>query len=167
MKALAACWPLLLAGCAMAPVDMNPRAAVSNHPEASVFDRIDNAEAALDAALMRAKAEDKRVLMVLGANWCHDSRAFAGWMETDRFAALLERAYVPLYLDAGSPQSGQGRHLDLAARYGVSGIEGTPTVIVLTSEGSVVNADSAKSWRNAASRSEDAIYAELERLGTP
>jgi len=35
---------------------------------------------------------------------------------------------------------------------------------VLTAEGRAVNLDTAASWRNAGSRSEDAIYAELAVL---
>ena len=52
--------------------------------------------------------------------------------------------------------------LDLAAELGVSDIIGTPTVLVLGRDGALLNGNTAKGWRNAASRSEDAVFAELE-----
>ncbi len=45
-----------------------------------------------------------------------------------------------------------------------SPISSTPALLVLTAEGALVNADTAQSWRNAATRSEDAIHAELAAL---
>jgi hypothetical protein len=47
-------------------------------------------------------------------------------------------------------------------------LPGTPNVLVVTPEGELVNADTATTWRNAASRSEDEIYDELRTLaGAP
>jgi len=118
----------------------------------------------VDAALARASANGKRVLLAMGANWCHDSRAFAGWLETPRFAALLAERYEVVFVDVGSPQTGEGRNLDIARRFGMAEFPGTPAVLVLTAQGELVNAATAASWRNAASRSEDAIFAELAAL---
>lgn len=118
----------------------------------------------VDAALARASANGKRVLLAMGANWCHDSRAFAGWLETPRFAALLAERYEVVFVDVGSPQTGEGRNLDIARRFGMAEFPGTPAVLVLTAQGELVNAATAASWRNAASRSEHAIFAELAAL---
>jgi hypothetical protein len=118
----------------------------------------------VDAALGRATASGKRVLLVMGANWCHDSRALAGWLETPRFTALLAERYELVFVNVGLPQTGDGHNLDVARRFGLAEIPGTPALLVLTAEGEAVNLDTAGSWRNAASRSEDAIFAELTAL---
>ncbi|WP_271079505.1 thioredoxin family protein [Aurantiacibacter sp. MUD61] len=118
----------------------------------------------VDAALARAAERDTRMLLVMGGNWCHDSRALAGWLETERFAALIEDHYELVFVNIGLPQTGDGHNLDIAARFGVDNIEGTPNLLVVTPEGLLVNRDTATSWRNAASRSEDAIYDELVEL---
>lgn len=76
---------LTLAACATTP----PQATAPVHPEARAFAVVPDAMADVDAALARASANGKRVLLVMGANWCHDSRALAGWLETPRFAALV------------------------------------------------------------------------------
>jgi hypothetical protein len=148
---------LALAACATVP-DTAP------HPEARAYSASADAATDVDAALARASASGKRVLLVLGANWCHDSRALAGWLETPRFAALTAQAYEVVYVDVGSPQTGEGRNLDIARRYGLDGMTGTPALLVLTADGRTVNLDTAASWRDAASRSEDAIFAELSAL---
>lgn len=130
-------------------------------PDAVPYDAEIDATAAVDAALLQAADRGTLVMIVLGANWCHDCRALAGWLQTERFAALVSEHYDVVYVDAGHPQSGEGRNLDIAARFGVEDITGTPTLLILDGEGTLLNADTATSWRNAASRSEDEIYEEL------
>ena len=149
---------LALAGCA-ATSGEGPV-----HPEAAADAVTPDAMADVDAVLARAAASDKRVLLVMGANWCHDSRALAGWLETPRFAALVSAHYEVVYVDVGVPQTGEGRNLEIARRFGLAELPGTPALLVLAADGHAVNLDTAASWRNAGSRSEDAIFAELAAL---
>lgn len=133
-------------------------------PDAKAYLVSDDAMAEVDAALERAQENDTRALLVMGANWCHDSRALAGWLETGRFADLIAKEYELVFVNVGMPQSGDGHNLDIARRFGVKDLPGTPNVLVVTGEGTLVNAESATAWRNAASRSEDAIFDELLNL---
>lgn len=135
-----------------------------SHPEARAYVAGRDASADLDAGLARAQLTGKNVLLVMGANWCHDSRALAGWLETPRFAALLADRYEVVYVNVGMPQTGDGHNEDIARRFGLDGITGTPAVLVIGPDGVLRNADTAQSWRNAASRSEDAIFDELASL---
>lgn len=153
---------LLAAGTAAC--ETTPSSPAALHPEARAYAPEADAKADVDAALARASANGKRVLLVLGANWCHDSRALAGWLESPRFAALTAARYEVVFVDVGVPQNDEGRNLDIAARFGLAEVKGTPALLVLTAEGRALNLDTAGSWRNAASRSEDAIFAELEAL---
>lgn len=138
----------------------------ADHPEARLYDPSIDASAAVDAALARAAQRKVNVLLVLGANWCHDSRAFAGWMETPRFKALTDARYELVYINVGMPQTKDGHNLHIAERFGVADIEGTPTVLLLSWDGILLNDETAKSWRNTASRSEDAIFEELALMAT-
>ena len=149
---------LTLGGCAT--ID----GASANHPEARSYDAVIDAKAAVDTALARAAARDTRVLLVLGANWCHDSRALAGWLATPRFAALIAEEYELVYVNVGMPQTGDGHNLDVTRRIGLEAITGTPALLVVRPDGTAVNLETAASWRNAASRTEEAIYAELTAL---
>lgn len=156
------CAPVM-AACAGDPP---PRAlaAPAHHPEARSYAVSPDAAADVDAALARAAASDKRVLLVLGANWCHDSRALAGWLETPRFAALIAAHYELVFVNVGMPQTGDGHNLPIARRFGLAEMKGTPALLVLTPDGRAINLDTAATWRNAASRSEDAVHAELAAL---
>lgn len=135
-----------------------------DYPEARAYAVSEDAMADVDAALARAGETGKRVLLVMGANWCHDSRALAGWLETERFADLIAAHYELVFVNVGMPQTGDGHNLAIARRFGVNDLPGTPNLLVLTSEGVLVNPDTATSWRNAASRDEDEIYEELVEL---
>lgn len=167
--------PLLLAGLALA-LSGGPLAAQTEvagteatapeHPEATPYDPALDATAAVDAALLRAAERGTLVMVVMGANWCHDSRAFAGWLETKRFKALTDARYEVVYINVGRPQTGDGFNLDIAERFGLEGVTNTPTILILDSEGRLLNAETAKDWRNAASRSEDEIYDELALAAT-
>jgi thiol-disulfide isomerase/thioredoxin len=153
---IAAMLALLLASCASVP-----QTAAAPHPEARLYAADADGHADVEAALARAAASGKRVLLVMGANWCHDSRALAGWLETPRFAALVAARYELVFVDVGMPQTGEGRNLDIAARFGLEEFKNTPALLVLTADGRALNLDTARDWRNAASRSEETIYAEL------
>lgn len=157
---IAASLALMLAACATTP----DQTAAPAHPEARAYAVTPDAMTDVDAALTRAAGNGKRVLLVMGANWCHDSRALAGWLETPRFADLVGSHYELVFVNVGMPQTGDGHNLAVAQRFGLADFSGTPALLVLTDQGQLVNADTAASWRNAASRSEDAIYAELLAL---
>ncbi|RDC60770.1 hypothetical protein HME9302_01986 [Alteripontixanthobacter maritimus] len=161
---------LALAGCSATDPEADARTGVvlakPNHPEARVFGTtVDtSAEAKVEAAFERAQESGKRVMLVMGANWCHDSRAFAGWLMTDRFRDALADKYHVVFVNIGMPQTGDTHNLAIAQRYGIAKLAGTPTVIVVTPDGVPVNPNTATSWRNSASRSEDAILRELLAL---
>ena len=154
----------LIAAAALAGCTSVPQTNAPSHPEARAFDASRDASAEVDAALERAMTSGKHVLLVMGANWCHDSRALAGWLETPRFRQLIADEYELVYVNIGMPQTGDGHNLEIASRFGLEELPGTPNLLVLTPFGTLVNADTATSWRNAASRSEDDIYDELARL---
>lgn len=158
---LLAGFALALAGCATTA----PEAAHSpSYPEASSFAVTADPMGEVDAALTKAARDDTRLLLVMGANWCHDSRALAGWLGTERFQSLIAEHYELVFVNVGLPQTGDGHNFHIARRFGLEELPGTPNLLVVTPEGTLVNADSATTWRNAASRSEDAIYAELVEL---
>jgi len=138
-----------------------------DYPEARSYAVSEDAMADVDAALAKALESDTRVLLVMGANWCHDSRALAGWLATERFARLVEDRYELVFVNVGMPQQGDGHNLAIAKRFGLAELPGTPNVLVLTADGELVNGETATTWRDAASREEGAIFEELVALAGP
>lgn len=128
-----------------------PAAALS---EARPFPATERAEHDIATAFTRATGNGHHVLLIFGGNWCHDSRALAGWFATPRFHAMLASRYEIVWINVGR----KDRNLDIARRYGLDGISGTPTVLLLDAAARPINLDDAPSWRNAATRSEQAIY---------
>jgi thiol-disulfide isomerase/thioredoxin len=139
----------------------------TDHPEAAPFDPEADATQSVTSAIGRAGRSDKMLLIVMGANWCHDSRALAGWLATPRFAGLIAARYELVYVDVGTPQIGEGRNLDIAKRFGIKKVKNTPLVMLVSADGVLLNSKKdAVSWRNAASRSEQAIYAYFDSFTT-
>jgi Thioredoxin-like len=119
-----------------------------------------NAAADVDAAMQRAMTGNKKLLLVMGANWCHDSTSLASRIESGRFQTAMRDRYEIIYIDVGVPQTGNSRNLDIAKRFGIKKLSGTPLVLVVSNTGKRLNSKKdAASWRNAASRSDDAVFA--------
>lgn len=138
-----------------------------DHPEARLYDASIDASAAIDTAFERAQERGANVLIVMGANWCHDSRAFAGWSEGGQIGTLIEQRFELVFVNVGMPQTRDGHNLHIAERFDIGELEGTPTILIVSPSGEVLNRETAKSWRNAASRSEDEIFEELASFSLP
>jgi hypothetical protein len=142
---------LLAAPPAAAAADV----AVVEQPQARPFPSVGRARHDLDAAFARARANGHRVLAVFGGNWCHDSRVLAGWFATPRFASMLKDRYEIVWINVGH----KDKNIDVARSFGLDGIAGTPTVLILGADRTPMNLADAPTWRNASTRSADDIYA--------
>ncbi len=153
------------AGLSVEDAPKNSEAKETEHPEVKAFDKSRDAGADVDAVLSRAKENGKRIILVMGANWCHDSRGLAGWLSEPRFTEMLKDKYEIVYIDIGKPQKDKGRNIEIAERFGVKEVKNTPLVLVLSPQGLLLNsAKDARSWRNAASREEDEIFDYFNRF---
>jgi thiol-disulfide isomerase/thioredoxin len=152
---------ILLAGLlpAAPPVLAGDSAPTAYYPE-----RADDA-ARLDAALVSARAEGKLAVIVFGADWCHDSQALAALLTSDAFKTEFGNRFAVTFIDVGVPQDGRGRNLDLAGRFGVAKMPGTPTMVVISPKGKRLNGKKdAYAWRNAGSRSEAEVFGWLRKI---
>lgn len=119
-----------------------------DHPRP--FDGNYDAMAIVDEAMAEALAENKRLLLVLGANWCHDSRGLAHHFQDEELAATLEAHYITRYIDVGW----RDRNNDVILRFGVSAVYGTPTVFIIDpTDEHLINRETRSLWTSAASRS--------------
>lgn len=129
------------------------------HDEPRPYFETADAAQDVEAALSRARLANKLTIVAMGANWCHDSRAFAHYWEQPRFVNMLSEDYELVYVDVGQ----KIRNIDIANRFGEESILGTPTVFIVDTDGKVLNPDTAPTWRNAASRDIDDVYEYFRR----
>lgn len=118
-----------------------PRLSIASLGELSVpdapYDTKADADAAVDAAIARARKSGKLVLIDLGGNWCPDCRILAGLMELPEMRAFLKAHYELVSVDVGRFD----RNLQIPARYGITRrLEGVPAVLIATPEGKLLDA---------------------------
>jgi thioredoxin-related protein len=111
-----------------------------------IFDEQASGKALLSEAMTKAKAENKQVLLLFGANWCPYCRALHGVIETD--AAVREvvaKGYVVVPIDLGSP--GRNRNAALADRYEAPVYtDGIPALVVTDANGKRVAPTKDNPW---------------------
>lgn len=106
------------------------------------------AEISSDIEKARAAAirDDKLLMLVLGANWCHDSTGFAKKIHNPTISPLLEDRYQVQMINVGYLHFIR----EIVAAYDVPVIYGTPTVLVIEPVTNVLlNRETLPYWRNA------------------
>ncbi len=129
--------PLPLALAALALLCALPLRADPEYPKMGpdIYDVHGSGAAQVDAALARAFAEHKRVLLDFGANWCIWCRRLHATFEADpSVARALERGFIVVMVDVNT-RNGTKRNADLVARYGNPVTHGIPVLVVLDAAG--------------------------------
>ncbi|MCF6275356.1 MAG: thioredoxin family protein [Robiginitomaculum sp.] len=155
---------LLLSGCAHAQdnhstkqMAAKPHAQV--HAEYKPYNADAHSMVDIDKAFARAKMRGTKVMVVMGANWCHDSRGLAARFDRPEFQTLIAQNYELVYVSTGAAPGQKDQNRDVSNRFGVDAIVGTPTVFIAEPDGTVLNADSAGYWRRADGIPVDMSYA--------
>ncbi len=127
----------LVVGCASAP---------ETDPDGRLFQPSTDPLADVQQALDRAEKSDRRALAVLGANWCHDSRALASRLRRPPLAELIQQHYELVFVDVGFLDKGR----DVLQQFGVAHFFATPTVLIIDpSNRALVNDEDRHMWSNA------------------
>jgi hypothetical protein len=120
--------------------------AAETDPDGALFQPSDDALADVQQALGRAGDSDKRALVVLGANWCHDSRALAARLHQSPLAEVIQDHYELVLVDVGFYERGG----TVVQEFGVPIYYATPTVLIIDpSSGQLVNGSDRHIWGNA------------------
>ena len=102
----------------------------------------------LPAMQHQATAANQLLLLVLGADWCHDSVALLEQFSHPGLNSALQQRYQLALVDVGYLQYGQAstQHFGLPLYYG------TPTVMIIDPQTSqLLNKNDLMHWSNAAS----------------
>jgi thiol-disulfide isomerase/thioredoxin len=112
---------------------------------------VDNQMAEIDKTLAAAKQSGKLALIIMGANWCHDSRSMASNLHKPDIKESVEKNYELLFIDVGY----YTRIKKVINRFGLPVIYSTPTILIVdpVSE-QLINKHNMLLMRDAASVSE-------------
>ena len=91
------------------------------------YDEKADADGAVTAALARAKANGKLVVIDLGGNWCPDCRILAGTMALPSLSMFVRKHYELVMVDVGRFD----RNLQIPGRYGIARPEGVPALLII------------------------------------
>jgi thiol:disulfide interchange protein len=95
-----------------------------------------DAQADIAAALQRARAENKRVILDFGGNWCVDCQVLDIYMHQIPNAELLAKNFVVVHVDIGH----MDHNVDVAERYNIPLKKGVPALAVLDADGKLLYA---------------------------
>lgn len=129
-------------------------------PLPTPYDTRRDAEADLAATIAKAKKSGKRVLIDLGGNWCTDCRILAGVMELPELKPFIEKHYEVVSIDVGR----FNKNMQIPARYGVPKLEGAPTILIVDTDGKLINATNAADLADARSMNPQGIANWLARF---
>jgi len=119
------------------PVNVNQEPAQKEAaPARQVYDEKADARADVNAALARATKENRRVLVVWGANWCGWCVKLADvFKKNPELAGKLQYEYDVVKVDVGNFD----KHMELAASFGAEfKSTGIPFLTVLAADGKVL-----------------------------
>jgi len=107
----------------------------------------DDPMADLAAGIDAAKDSKRLLLVVMGANWCHDSRALASRLYKEPLRAVVNENYQTLFVDVGYLDKGK----EVINSLGMPVYYATPTVLIVDADtGLVINDNNRHQWADAA-----------------
>jgi thioredoxin 1 len=129
-------------------------------PNPALYPDPNEAAPELKAATALAAKENKRVLVVFGANWCYDCHVLDTTFRSKEFAHLVTANYVVLHVNIGD--EGKDNN-DLAGRLGVGLDRGIPSLAVLDPNGQTVVAQRNGEFESTVRIGPDDVRAFLEK----
>ncbi len=136
----------------MAKVHASDEAAASESASSAIrtgelYLASDDPMADLAAGLDAARDSNRLLLVVMGANWCHDSRALATRLYKEPLSTTVSENYEILFVDVGYLEKGK----EIINSLGIPVYYATPTVLIVDPDtGQVVNDKNRHQWANAA-----------------
>jgi hypothetical protein len=112
----------------------------------NLFIPSEDSMADLKAGFDAAQKSNKLALVVMGANWCHDSRALAARLYKEPLSSIINAHYEVILIDVGYLEKGK----DVISSLGIPVYYATPTVLIVDPlSRQVLNADNRNQWGNA------------------
>jgi len=103
----------------------------------------ENPVEALFDTRQQAIENNKRLLVVLGAQWCHDSRGLAAQFSSEQMQKIIQNDYEVKFIDVGLLEDRRA----ITTQFNYPTYYATPTVMVIDPQtNALLNADSMDKW---------------------
>lgn len=116
-------------------------------------------KADIAAALKRAKAEKKRVILDFGGDWCGDCQVLDIYMHESPNTELIAKHFVVVHIDIGR----MDHNVDVADKYKVPIKKGVPALAVLDANGRLLYSQQNKEFENMSNMQSSDLTAFLTR----
>ncbi len=125
-----------------------------------VYDESADAQAQVAQALAKAKADNRKVMIVFGANWCGDCKMLDGEFKKPAMKALLDANYVIVKVDVGR----FNKNLDVVKPYGDVIKKGIPSIVITTPANQLVYATNGGELADARKMGEAGVAEFFQKL---
>lgn len=127
--------------------------------EPGPYDESANADHDIAVALKQAAVENKKVLVVFGANWCKDCRELDKALH-GKTKPLVDQHYVTVKVDVGN----FNKNMSLSEKYGNPTKKGIPAAVVLGADEAVLYATKGGELADARQMGDTGIYDFFEKM---
>ena len=93
-----------------------------------------DAKKEIDDALKTAATDNKRVMLIFGANWCYDCHVLDQALHEGEAGKIVKDGFLLVHVDIGEGN----KNLDLVSKYETTIDFGVPTVVILNGTGRVI-----------------------------
>jgi thioredoxin 1 len=93
-----------------------------------------DAKKEIEAALKTVHAENKRVILIFGGNWCYDCHVLDQALHEGEANKVVKESFLLVHVDIGEGD----KNLDLIKKYETTLGSGVPTVVIINDKGRVI-----------------------------
>ncbi|MEO6909646.1 MAG: thioredoxin family protein [Edaphobacter sp.] len=124
-----------------------------------IYSETANPTADIAAALKKARAEHKRVILDFGGDWCPDCQVLDIYFRQKPNAALLAKHFVLVHVYIGRMDA----NLDVAKKYDVPVHKGVPALAILDARGKLLYSQQTGQFGHMSSMSVSSVTEFLNR----
>ncbi|MCW7474043.1 thiol-disulfide isomerase [Leptospira levettii] len=113
-----------------------------------------------ESSLAKAKSENRKLIIVFGADWCPDCRALDGIFADPETKTLLDSEFVVMKVDVGRFD----KNLSLNEQLGNPIQNGIPSLVVVSPKGEFITSTKGGEFSNASKMTKEQVLAYLYKL---
>jgi thiol:disulfide interchange protein len=124
-----------------------------------IYSETANPTADINAALLQARQQHKRVILDFGGDWCGDCQVLDIYFHQSPNAQLLDRHFILVHVEIGH----MDHNVEVADKYKVPIRKGVPALAVLDAHGKLLFSQENKEFENMRNMNSQSVTDFLNR----